>query len=127
MRELIGYLVARSGAEDAAARMAAEIPARIPCRQFVCRGLLCKQFRCRGDRGLGIIQAPADNHPTNNIRTDNILADCVRTGSPITIFYSREDLSDDAIAEIAGAIPDPSVFDCGSRAGPAAGEGARRT
>jgi hypothetical protein len=33
----------------------------------------------------------------------------------------------DAIEEIAGAIPDLSLFDCGSRAGQAASAGARRT
>jgi hypothetical protein len=86
MHKLIGYLVAHNGAEDAAARMAADI-----------------------------------------FLTDSILTDSVRTSSPITIVYSREHFTDDAVEEVSGATPDLGVFDCGSRAGPAASEGARRT
>jgi hypothetical protein len=86
MRKWIGYLVARNGAEDAAACTAA-----------------------------------------GNFLSDNILADGVGTGSPITIVYFRERPTDGAIEGTAGAIPDLGVFDCGSRAGQAASEGAGRT
>jgi hypothetical protein len=122
MRELIGYLVASGGAEDAAAWMAAGISQRVLCRQFVCKHFLCEQVIRRQ-----VTHARTDTVPTNSILTDNVLTDSVGTGSPITIIYSRESFADDAIEEIASAIPDPSVFDCGSRAAQAAGGGARRT
>ena len=60
-------------------------------------------------------------------QSDNILADGVRTGRPIAIDYFRERLTDGAIEEIAGAITDLGVFDCGPRAGQAASAGAGRT
>jgi hypothetical protein len=85
MRKLIGYLVARNGAEDAAARMAAGI-----------------------------------------FLTNNNLTGSVRAGSPITIIYSRENFADGAIGETVAANPGLGVSDCGSRAGRAASEGARR-
>jgi len=85
MRKWIGYLVARNGAEDAAACMAA-----------------------------------------GNFLSDNILADGVGTGGPITFVYFRERLTDGAMEEAAGAIADLGLFDCGSRVGQAASEGAGR-
>jgi hypothetical protein len=86
MRKWIGYLVARNGAEDAAARTAAGI-----------------------------------------FLSDNILADGVGTGGPITIVYCPERLTDGAIEQIAGAITDPGVRGRGPRTGEAASAGAGRT
>jgi hypothetical protein len=86
MRKWIVHLVAHNGAEDAAARMAADI-----------------------------------------FLSDNILADGVRTGGPITIVYFGERLTDGAIEEIAGAITDPGVFDYGPRASQPTSAGAGRT
>jgi hypothetical protein len=130
MRELIGYLVACRGAEHAAARMAADIPQRFLRKQF-----LCEPFLCKGDRadhaliddesisaGIAIGKAPSVLHTL----TDNILTEGVRTGSPIRIVYSRENFTDDAREEVAGAIPDLGVLDRGSQAGQATGQGARR-
>jgi hypothetical protein len=144
MRELMGYLVARNGGEDTAARMVAGIPQRI-LRGHLCRQFLCQRFRRKEDRadhawinepigaGIaigqapGITHSPTDTSQTDAIVTDDIQADSVVAGSPITTIYSREAFMDDAIEEIAGAIPDLSLFDCGSRAGQAASGGARRT
>jgi hypothetical protein len=57
--------------------------------------------------------------PTGNDLIDGILthrawaprADSARNGSPITIFYAREKFTDDAVEEIARAIPCFGVFD----------------
>jgi hypothetical protein len=150
MRELMGYLVARNGGEDTAACAVAGIPGRI-LRRHLCRQFVRKRFLRKADRaghawtadrawidesigaGSAIGQAPGTTYsPTDTSRADAVLTDDVRaagvrTGSPITIIYSRETFVDDAIAEIAGAVPDLSPFDCGARAGQAAIAGARRT
>jgi hypothetical protein len=127
MRELIGYLVARGGAEDAAARMAAGISQRIPGRQFVCRHFLCKQVDIAIGETPGITRAPAGSASTDGILTANIRTGSSGTSSPITIIYCRENFTDHAIEGTTAAIPDLSVFDCGSRAAQAASAGARRT
>jgi hypothetical protein len=142
MRELMGYLAARNGGEDTAARTVAGIPQRI-LRWHLYR-FLRNGLRRKGDRaghargpdqawinqsigaGIAIGPAPGITHsPTDT--SDDMRADSVVTGSPITIVYSRETFTDDAIEEIAGAIPDLGLFDCGSRVGQAASRGARRT
>jgi hypothetical protein len=114
MRELNGYLVACRGAEAAAARMAVGIP----------RSFLCKQFLRKEERAdyvlidhalideesigacIAIGKASSITHTlTNNNLIDRALTDSVRTSSPITIIYARENLTDDAVEEIARAIP----------------------
>jgi hypothetical protein len=115
MRELMGYLVARNGGEDAAARMVAGIPQRM------LRGHLATS------EAPGIAHSQTDASQAVTIETGDMQAESVRIGSAKTIIYSGETRMDDAIEEIAGATPDRSLFDCGSRAGQAAGAGARRT
>jgi hypothetical protein len=84
MRELIGYLVARRGAEHAAVRMAVGIPQRF----------LCKQFLCKGDRG---------DHAL--IHDDSVGAGA---GIPISVVHARERFT---IAAITGAILGFAVLD----------------
>jgi hypothetical protein len=74
MRELIGYLVACSGAEQAVARRAGGAPQQFQCKQF-----LCKQFPRKED-----------------------LIDRVRSDSPITVFYAGQSLTGDATDIVAG-------------------------
>jgi hypothetical protein len=91
MRELIGFLVAWGGAEQAAARMAVGIHHRIPCEQFPCK----EDRACRAHAPIG----------GTNVRTKSPLADSPRSGTPITIIYAREKFPRDAIEKIAGAHP----------------------
>src|SRR5450432_37230 len=91
MRELIGFLVARGGAEQAAARMAVGIHHRIPCEQFPCKD----DRACRVHAPIGRM----------SFRTESPLADNPASGTPITIIYDREKFLRDAIEKIAGAIP----------------------
>jgi hypothetical protein len=91
MRELIGFLVAQGGAEQAAARMAVGIHHRSPCEQFP-----CKEDRARR------VHAPIGG---TSVRTESPLADSPPSSTPITIIYAREKFPRDAIEEIAGAIP----------------------
>jgi hypothetical protein len=91
MRELIGFLVARGGAEQAAAQMAVGIHHRIPC----------EQIPCRDDRACRV-HAPISS---TRVRTECALADSFSSGTPITIVYAREKFPRDAIEKIAGAIP----------------------
>lgn len=97
MRELIGFLVAQGGAEQAAARMAVGIHHRIPC----------EQFPCKEDRAC-LAHAPIIG---TSVRTESVLADSPPSGTPITIVYAREKFPRDAIEKIAGAIPCFSVLD----------------
>jgi hypothetical protein len=135
MRQLIGYLVAFRGAEDAAARMAAGNSLRLLCKHFPrkkWKQRLCKGGHTRIDdksigAGIAIGKASSITHaPTGSVLTDKVLADSAPTSSPITIVYARENFADEAVEEIAGTVPDLGVFDCGSQAGQAAGAGARR-
>jgi hypothetical protein len=89
MRELIGYLVACRGAEQAAARMAVGIPQRFLCKRF-----LCKQFLCTDDRA---------DHAL--IHDESIGAGI---GIPISIVLAHESFTG---ATIAGASPGFGVFD----------------
>jgi hypothetical protein len=91
MRELIGFLVARGGAEQAAARMAVGIDHRIPCEQFPCKD----DRACRAYASIS----------TTSTRAECALADSFSSGTPITIIYVREKFPRDAIEKIAGAIP----------------------
>jgi hypothetical protein len=75
----------------------------------------------------GIAHSPTDTSQADTVLTDDIQAESVRTGGPITTIYSGKTFMDDAIEDLAGAIPDLRLFDCGSRAGQAASAGARRT
>ena len=113
MREMIGHLVARRGAEEAGVRTNAPAPRR--CKQFLYAQLLRKEDRADDaliddksiDASIVIGKAPSIVH----FLTDGARADSARTGSPITIVYAREIYTDDAIEEIAGAIPGFGVFD----------------
>ena len=98
MREWIGYLVARSGAEQAAARTAVGIPQQYPCGED-------RAYRAHAsmDASIGgfdvfesISAAPTDS---------------AHTGTPIKIIYAREKSADDAIEEIAGTLAGFGVFD----------------
>ena len=108
MRELMGHVVARNGGEATAARirMVAGIPQRM-LRRHLAIGA-----------APGIAHSPTDTSQADTVLTDDIQAESLRTGGPITA---------NAIEDLAGAIPDLSLFDCGSRAGQAASAGARRT
>ena len=87
MRDLIGYLVAREGAEQAAARVAVGISQRF----------LCAHFPRKGDRA-----DPALLH-------DDSIAP--GTGSSMSVVYVRGSVRVDAVAAIAGPIPGLGVFD----------------
>jgi len=91
MRELIGFLVARGGAERAAARMAVGIHHRFPCEQFPCKD----DRACRAHAAIG----------RTSVRTESALADSPASGTPIKIIYAREKFPRDAIEKFAGAIP----------------------
>jgi hypothetical protein len=93
MREIIGYIVARRGAEEASVRTDAFAPQRH--EQFLCKPLLRKD---RADDAL-------NDDESIGARTDS-----ARTGSPITIIYAREIYTGAAVDEIA-AIPGFGVFD----------------
>jgi hypothetical protein len=84
MRELIGYLVACRGAEQAAARMAVGIPQRFLCKQFLCTD-------DRADRAL--------------IHDESI---GTGIGTPISVVHAHESFTG---ATIAGASPGFGVFD----------------
>jgi hypothetical protein len=100
MRKLSGYLVARKGAEQAAARMAAGIS---------------QQFPCKEDRAERIHAPIGDESIADRIAIGktaiNDTADSSRTGSPITIIYARENFTDDAVEETAGVTPTFGVLD----------------
>jgi len=140
MRELIGYLVARKGAGGADARTVARIPQQFLCNQFLCKKLLreddradhalidramidydlidalIKDEECIGtDIAIGrtpsVARTPTGNDLTDGAWTNGAWADSTRSGSPITIIYAREKFTDDAVEEIARAIPFFGVFD----------------
>jgi hypothetical protein len=79
MRELIGYLVAREGAEPAAARVAVGISQRF----------LCEHFLCKDDR--------ADHALLHN--------ESMGARSPMSVVCVRENVRVDAVAAIAGQTP----------------------
>jgi hypothetical protein len=115
MRELIGYLVACRGNEEAAARMAAGIP-----QQFLCEEDRADRVHARIDDesiGTGIAIGKTATHDT---------VQSAPTGRLITIIYAREKFTGDLVEEIANAIPGLGVSDCGSRECQATGKGARR-
>jgi hypothetical protein len=100
MRKLIGYLVARKSAEQAAARMAAGIS-----QQFLCKEDRAERVRALfGDDSIGESFAIGQTAISDT-------ADSARTGSPITIIYARESFTDDAVDETAGATPSFGVLD----------------
>jgi hypothetical protein len=98
MRKLNGYLVARKGAERAAARMAAGIS---------------QQFLCKEDRAERI-HAPIDDESIVDriaVVKTAINDDSSRTGSPITIIYAGEKFTDEAVEETAGVTLTFGVLD----------------
>ena len=101
MREWIGYLVARSGAEQAAARTAVGIPQQYPCGED-------RAYRAGAsmDASIGALDGFDVSESISAAPTDS-----ARTGTPITIIYAREKSADDAIEEIAGALAGFGVFD----------------
>jgi hypothetical protein len=100
MRELIGYLVARRGAERVAARVAAGIT-----QQFLCEEDRADRVHALiDDESIGVyisIGKTAIRDTTDSARTD----------SPITFIYARESFTDAAVDETAGATPSFGVFD----------------
>jgi len=87
---------------------------------------LIKDEECIGtDIAIGrtpsVARTPTGNDLTDGILTDGAWtngawangawADSTRSGSPITIIYAREKFTDDAVEEIARAIPFFGVFD----------------
>jgi hypothetical protein len=100
MRKLSGYLVARRGAEQAAARMAAGIS-----QQFLCKEDWAERVHAPiGDESI------ADGIAIGKTATSDT-TDSARTGSPITIIYACENFTDNAVEEAAGAIPSFGVLD----------------
>jgi hypothetical protein len=100
MRELLGYLVACKGDEEAAARMAAGIP-----QQFLCKEDRADRVRARiDDESIGAGFAIGKTATHNTIRS-------APTGGLITIIYARENFTGDVVEEIANAIPGFGVFD----------------
>jgi hypothetical protein len=100
MRKVIGYLVARRGAEQAAARMAAGIS---------------QQFLCKEDRAERVHASIGDESIADGIAIgETAISDTTasaRTGSPITIIYVRENFTDDAVEGTACATPTFGVLD----------------
>lgn len=114
MRELIGGLVACRGAGEAVVRVAAGNLQRFLCKED-------RAYRVHApidDESIGVDVAIGKTAISDTIRS-------ARTGSPITIIYA-ENCADDALDEIAGAIPGFGVLDRGSRECQATGKGARR-
>jgi hypothetical protein len=128
MRELIGYLVARGGAEQAAAPMPVGVQQRILCERLMCERLLCEHFQGehfpdeegQARRARATIDAKSTGTGTafarisiggTNALTESVPIDSASTGTPITISYVRKCFPRDAIAEIAGALPRFRVFD----------------
>jgi hypothetical protein len=105
MRHLTGYLVARSGAEQAAAQTA------------VC---ISQPFLCKDDR-VGCAHVLGDASIGTGIAARDLGGDGTASGSPTGIVYdhevyahevyARENILDHAIEAIAGAIPDLGLFD----------------
>ena len=140
MRELIGYLVACKGAGGADARTVARISQRFRRNQFLCKNLLRKDDRADhalidhamidhdmidplikdeewigADIAIGrmpsVTRTSTGNDLTDGILTDRAGAGSSLSGSLITIIYAREKFTDDAVEEIARAIPCFGVFD----------------
>jgi hypothetical protein len=110
MRELIGYLVACRGAEEVDVWTAAGIPQRFLCKDDRADHALIDDESIAAGSAIG--EAPSIARTlTDDILTDRGLTDSVGTGSPITIIYARENFTDDAVAEIARAIPGFGVLD----------------
>jgi hypothetical protein len=101
MREWIGYLVARRGAEQAVVRTAVGIPQRYLCGEE-------RAYRADAsmDASIGALDGFDVSESISAAPTDS-----ARTGTPITIIYAREKSADDAIEEIAGALAGFAVFD----------------
>jgi hypothetical protein len=113
MRNLIGHLVARGGAERAAARMAVGIHQGILCEQFPGKQFPGKEGRER--RAHAMIDAKSISTDTAfariSIGSNNPLSECVLTDSAPKNTYARKNFPRDAIAEIAGALPRFGVLD----------------
>jgi hypothetical protein len=113
MRKLSGYLVAGKGAEQAAARGAVGIHRRFPSKHFLSELLPCQRHRAHRDQvtshgrqmGAGIAFG------STLVATESHPPDSTPTGTPITNIYAGEKFAEDAIEEIAGAVPGFGVFD----------------
>jgi hypothetical protein len=114
MREWIGYLVARAGAEQTAARTAVGIP-----QQYLCgEGRACRVHAYINDASIGADTAVAGItfagiardgiDVSESASAECVLTDSSRTGTPINIIYAREKSADEAIA---GALAGFGVFD----------------
>jgi hypothetical protein len=102
MRDLIGHLVARKGAERGAARTTVGIS-----KEFLSRDDRADRVHVLIDTrsvGAGIF--------TNDPATGRVAATrSVDTGRPITIVYAGENILNPATLGIAGAIPGFGLFD----------------
>jgi hypothetical protein len=101
MREWIGYLVARRGAEQAAARTAVGIP-----QQYL--GGEDRAYRAQVfmEASIGALDGFDASESISAAPTDS-----AHTGTPIKIIYAHEKSADDATEETAGALAGFGVFD----------------
>jgi hypothetical protein len=97
MRELIGYLVAGRGTEQAAARMAVGIHDRFPCKKYPAQSADCTFSGVVVDS----TRVPTESHST----------DSAKTGTPITNIYAADGFSRHAIEAIASAMRRCGVLD----------------
>ena len=114
MREWIGYLVARGGAERAAARTAVGIPQRYLCGEdradrahaLIDDASIGADTTFAGAKfaGIALDGIGLDGHVSESVSAERTPTGSARTGTPITIIYAREKSADDAIEEIAGAL-----------------------
>jgi len=123
MRELSGYLVAGRGAERAVLRGAVGIHRRFPSKQLLSEQLLCKRHLCKRHRAhrdhvtshggqMGADFAFARiTFGSTLVLTESLPPDSAPTRTPITNIYAGEKFAEDAIEEIAGAIPGFGMFD----------------
>jgi hypothetical protein len=87
MRELVGYLVARDGDEQAAVRTAVAISQRILCEPILCEDDRAERALIH-DESIGTL-----------------------AGSLMCVAHVRETISADALAAVAERIPGLGVFD----------------
>jgi hypothetical protein len=134
MGELIGHLVACTGAEQAAVPVAVGVP-----QQFLHKEDRADRVHASVDEGsiraaitfagiaignsaisetireipdaLGRMMGTCGRMMVSAPSSAHILTDSAKTGTPITIFYARENFTADAVEEIAGAIPGFGVLD----------------
>jgi hypothetical protein len=134
MRELIGYLVACRGAEQAAVPIAVGVPQQFlhtgdragrvhatiddePSRAAIAfariavgRGVISDSIREIPD-DLGLMMGACRRTLMSARSSAPIPTDSARTGTPITTVYARENFTTATADDIAGAIPGFGVLD----------------